>query len=226
MTEDSLDPIVVYGAGGFGRRVLQLLIDINAETGPQWDIRGFVDDAPGAAGTEIAGLRVLGDHKWLLQQDPPLSVALGLGAPRHKARIAQELAGTGVRLPTLVHPSARVGHRVTIGAGSIVCAGNILTCDIAVGDFVTINLACTVGHDARIGRFVTMAPGVHVSGSVEVDEGAEIGTGAAIIQQTSIGRWSVLGAGAVAVRSVSENSVAVGVPAKEIRHREEGWQND
>ena len=50
-----------------------------------------------------------------------------------------------------------------MGKGNIVCAGNILTVDITLGDFNIINLDCTVGHDAVLHSYVTVYPSVNIS---------------------------------------------------------------
>jgi serine acetyltransferase len=101
----------------------------------------------------------------------------------------------------------------------VICAGCILTTNITIGNHVQINLDCTIGHDAVLEDFVTLAPGVHISGCVKIEEGAYIGTGASIINGTRdefivIGRDAVVGAQACVTRSVGAGVTVVGVPAK------------
>ena len=217
-------PIVVYGAGGFGREVAQLLRDLHLMGKSTWEVQGFVDDAQDLEEKEGA-LPVLGGRDWLMSQSPRPAVAIGVGAPAVKQRIARFLIAERFECPPLVHPRALVGERVTIGAGTIICANSILSCDIEVGPFVTMNLACTIGHDVRIGDYATLAPGVHISGSVRVGEGSDIGTGASTVQGLEIGDWTVVGAGAVVSKPLAPNLVAVGVPARPIKSRDPGWQN-
>lgn len=68
-------------------------------------------------------------------------------------------------------PARRAGGKHTLGLqergeGVVVTAGNILTTEIRLHDFAMLNLMCTVGHDCEIGRFVTVSPGVNISGNV------------------------------------------------------------
>lgn len=226
MTDESGGPIVVYGASGFGREVIEVLLDLNEDAGGRWDILGFVDDNAELVGSSVGAHRVLGDAEWLLGRTPRPFVAVGLGAPMLKRRVVTRLRYEGFVFPSLVHPSSRVGSRIQLREGVVITAGNILTCDVRIGSFVTINLGCTIGHDAVLDDFVTLAPGVHVSGGVRIEEGAEVGTGAVIIQNLTVGEWSVLGAGAVASRNVDPNSVAVGIPARSIKERPTGWQDE
>ena len=108
---------------------------------------------------------------------------------------------------------------VNIGKGCIICAGCILTTDIEIKDFVTLNLMCTVGHDTEIDNDCSFMPSVNISGEVKVNEGVYVGTGAKIINQLEIGNHTIIGAGAVVVKNISANCTAVGVPAKPINNR-------
>lgn len=225
MTEqrsEKLPRLVIVGAGGFSREVAQLVCDINAVK-PSFVLQGFVDDRKEITGQVVGDWPVIGTVDDLIQARFADAWALGVGSPATKRQFALRLARSGLTAPPLVHPSAVVGRNVRIGEGVIVCAGNILTCDIVVGRFVTLNLSCTVGHDSRIGAFATLAPGVHVSGNVTVGEGADLGTGSATVQGKSVGTWTIIGAGAVIASDIPANCTAVGVPARVIKERPVGW---
>jgi UDP-perosamine 4-acetyltransferase len=58
---------------------------------------------------------------------------------------------------------------------------------------------------------------------VVVGEGTFLGLGSGVIPGIRIGRWSVIGAGAVVTKDIPDNCTAVGVPAKVIKTRGEGW---
>ena len=51
----------------------------------------------------------------------------------------------------------------------------------------------------------------------------DVGTGTAILPEVTIGEWTVIGAGAVVTESLPGNATAVGVPARVIKTRAEGW---
>lgn len=214
--------IVVVGTGGFAREVHQLLEDAVAD-GEGWRVLGFLDDDPARAGDSVHDLPVLGGTSWLEGRKVAVAVGVGSSAARRVLvkRIRSEAPGSG--FPTLVHPTAWIGNRISLGQGTIVCAGNALTTDLSIGDHVILNLDCTVGHDSIVEDFVTVAPSVNISGAVVVREGTDLGTGATIIQGVEIGRWSVIGAGAVVIRDIPANVTAVGTPAKPIKERAEGW---
>jgi sugar O-acyltransferase (sialic acid O-acetyltransferase NeuD family) len=213
--------LVIVGAGGFGREVLQWVRDVNRAT-PTFEVLGFLDGNVGLHGTRLHRVPVLGDLSWLAS-NPGVGVTVAIGAPHVRRRIVEKLSAYEVTFPTLVHPTCLVGEEVALGEGTVLCPGSTLTTDITLGRHVIVNLDCSIGHDATLGDFVTLAPGVQVSGNVHVREGVDLGTGAVLVPGTEVGPWSVVGAGAVVSRSIPADVTAVGMPAKPIKTREAGW---
>ncbi|WP_392408629.1 acyltransferase [Chlorogloeopsis fritschii PCC 9212] len=56
--------------------------------------------------------------------------------------------------------------------------------------------------------------------SVRIEAGADIGMNAAILPGVTIGKGSIVGAGAVVTKDVSPFAIVAGVPAKFLRWRE------
>ena len=206
--------IVIIGAGGFGRETAWLIEDINNKK-PEWNIVGFVDDNASIQGSKINGYEVVGDINWLKEQE--LYVVSAIGDPIIKKKVIDRLEGSNNKYPVLIHPSAIYSDRVTIGEGSIICAGNIITVNIEIGKHVIVNLDCTIGHDAIIGDYSTILPSVNISGFVKIEKSVSVGTGSAIIQGVNIGKNTVIGAGSVVTKDLPPNCTAVGVPTKPIK---------
>lgn len=209
--------IVIIGAGGFGREVAWLIEDIN-NVKKEWNIVGFVDDNEHIQGQEINGYKVVGNIGWLKEQE--LNVVSAIGDPIIKKVIIERLEGSKNTYPVLVHPSVIYSNRVKFGEGTIICAGNIISVDIKIGNHVIINLDCTIGHDAVLGDYTTILPSVNVSGHVETKECVSVGTGSAIIQGVTVGENTIIGAGSVVVKDMPAKCTAVGAPAKPIRFHE------
>ncbi|MHC5063616.1 MAG: acetyltransferase [Planctomycetota bacterium] len=217
--------VVILGAGGFAREVLDVFDAINASQPNSYEVLGFISEVEDDWLKIINDKPVLGGFDWF-DSDPDhlqVRVICGVGSPPVRHRMIERCKKRGLAYVNAIHPQATMTRRVELGQGIVVTAGVILTNQITIGDHVHLNLHATVGHDARIDDYCTVAPGVNVSGNVHIGVGCDIGTGAAIIQHVSIGEWSVVGAGSVVNREIPANSTAVGVPAKVIKSRKDAW---
>jgi UDP-perosamine 4-acetyltransferase len=103
---------------------------------------------------------------------------------------------------------------VTLGRGVVVAAGAIINPATHIGDHAILNTAASVDHDCTVERFVHIAPGTHLAGTIYVGEGAFLGTGVSVIPSRRIGVWSIVGAGAVVTRDVPDRCTVVGIPAR------------
>ena len=119
-----------------------------------------------------------------------------------------------IKFATLIHPSVNINKTVEIGQGSIIYNGVILTANIKIGNQVIISPKCGIGHDSVIEDYVTLLWNVNVSGNVVLEEGVTMGSGSTIIQGKRVGHGSFIGAGAVVIEDINEESVAVGVPTR------------
>jgi sugar O-acyltransferase (sialic acid O-acetyltransferase NeuD family) len=208
--------IVIIGAGGFGREV-KTIIDAVNKIEKIYNFIGYYDDGI-EKGTMINNFPVLGNLQELNSSSEPISVLLGIGDPTTKSKIIAKLSSDKINFPTLIHPSVQISEdEVTISKGCIICGGTIITCNIVIGSFVTLNLMCTIGHDTIIDDFSSFMPSVNISGEVHIQEKVYVGTGAKIINQLTIGRGTIVGAGAVVSKSLPDYCTAVGIPAKPIK---------
>ena len=213
--------LVVLGASGHAREVAEVIGQVAARD-PSWGhLAGMLDDRPELHGKLVGGHTVLSGIAGY--QGRGVRAVLGVGYPETKHRVLKIANESGFDWPILVHPRSELGSRVTLGRGVFIQAGCVITCDVDIGDFVTLNVSATVSHDVRIGDLATLSPGVHLGGCVTVEQGALLGIGAAVKQGVRIGMWSVVGAGAVVVDDVPDNAVVVGVPARVYETRISGW---
>ncbi len=211
--------IAIYGSGGFGREVQMLINDIN-KINPTYKIIGYIDDNK-KVGDMVNGIPVLGGKDYLNSVSEPICITIAIGSPDIKKSIVKYISNKYISFPTLIHPTCIIGDEsiTKIGEGCIICAGNIITTNIIIGDFVILNLMCTVGHDTAIRNYCSFMPSVNISGEVEIGEQVYVGTGAKIINQLKIEKNVIIGAGAVVTASLPANCTAVGVPARVIKQR-------
>jgi acetyltransferase EpsM len=209
---------LVIGAAGHGQEVAWSLREELRACGVDDDREiAFLDDAvptgelPCGLGPVIGGVE-------LAQRESSRAntrLVMGVGLPRTKAAIVRRLNVPDHVWAPVVHPSALVGPNVTMGVGSYVGPGAVLTVNVRLGRFVTVNTHCLVAHGGALGDFATLHPDAHLSGEVALAHGCEVGAGAIVLPGMAIGDWAIVGAGAVAVKPLRGGRTYIGVPARE-----------
>jgi sugar O-acyltransferase (sialic acid O-acetyltransferase NeuD family) len=209
-------PIVIVGAGAFGREVHDVIEAVNEVDGDEgWDFLGFLDDNVENPDLLVGRGPVLGGTSNLDSLPGGTRYVIAIGSGRVRRQIDENATTLGLEPAVLVHPAATMGrHGIHIGPGTIICSHVSLTTDIRLGRHVHLNLNVTVGHDAILEDYATVNPGATISGHVVLETEVMIGTNAAVIQGKTVGARSIVGAGASVVRSVPPSVVVVGVPAK------------
>lgn len=215
MTMITKKRLLFVGAGSLGRE-LASWIKVGEGDLADYVKAGFLSDVPqslaaypqyepGIISTISAYMPVLGDL-----------LVMAISSPKDKLRIAAELESRGAKFHTFVHSSVILGDWVTLGRGVVLCPNVVVSCHATIGDFSTVNLGSTVGHDVQLGRGCTLSAHVDLTGFVTVGEGAFFGSHAAILPRAKIGDYATVGAGTVVLRSVNAGATVMGVPAKQI----------
>jgi sugar O-acyltransferase (sialic acid O-acetyltransferase NeuD family) len=169
-----------------------------------WPIRGAFE--PATLAGDLAAYR-----------DPGSEFLVALGENQDRLLITRALEAAGLPLATLIHPTAFISPRSTIGRGSSVCAGAIIQPHCRIGMACLVNTAASVDHHGLLGAGVHLSPGARLSGRVSVGEGSWLGTGVAVRDGVTIAGRITVGVGAAVVHDLSEPGVYAGVPARWLR---------
>lgn len=212
------EPIVVVGAGGFGREVLDVIGAINSSSAtPFWEVVGVVDDSPSTLNLshlEKRGVPFLGPTDVPLGWHAPAAYVVGIGNPRVRRMMAERYDSVSLQAAVLLHPTVTRGFDVSIGEGTVICAGVCLSTNVQVGRHVHLNPHATIGHDTSIGDFVSVNPSAAVSGDCVVQDDVLIGVGGVILNQITVGRGATVGGSACVVRDIPADMTVKGVPAR------------
>lgn len=205
--------LAIFGTSGFAREVRDIAVLIGYEnvvfigTDPKEPVQGF------PVVTEES-VPVLTDEGW--------AFSIGIGNPQTRKEIWERYPD--LDYVNLVHPAATFGYGqredLERRKGNIVFAGARFTNQIVIGNFGVYYLNCTVAHDCVVEDFVTICPGVNLSGNVKVMEGAYLGVNSCVLQGKSqeakitVGHCATVGAGAVVTKNVPDHMVVKGIPAR------------
>ena len=144
----------------------------------------------------------------------------------------QATVGPGTR----IWQQAQVREGAVIGKGCILGKGAYVDKDVRIGDHCKLQNGVSVFRGFTLESGVFLGPGVMLlndkhprainpDGSLKTDGdwvasegiveyGAAIGGGAVVLPGIRIGRWAMVGAGAVVTRDVPERGIVVGNPAR------------
>ena len=118
------------------------------------------------------------------------------------------------RFLNLIHPTAVISKSAQLRYGIQVGINSSVNTLTEIGFGTNIKNNCYLGHHGKIGKFVTINPGVTVSGMVEIGNNTIIGAGAVIRDHAKIGDNCTIGMGSSVVKDIPNNSIAYGNPCR------------
>ncbi len=200
--------MIVYGASGHGKVIIEILESVNtpgievwddADKPPMWE---YPVQKPFSSGA-----------------DPGKAFVISIGVNATRKKVAERLQSRA-RFGTAIHATARLSKRAQVGEGTVVMAGVTINADTTVGRHCIINTSASIDHDCVIGDYAHVSPNATLSGDVHIGEGTHFGAGATAIQGIRIGKWCTIGAGTVVIRDIPDYATAVGNPARIIKIKE------
>ena len=123
--------------------------------------------------------------------------------------------GNRFRFPQI--GGVHIGNHVDIGGNTCIDRGALS--QTVIEDYAKIDNLCHIAHNVHIGKNVVVVACAEVSGSCEVGENSWVGPNACIRDQRNIGTDTLIGMGAVVVKSTGDSEVWAGNPAKEMARK-------
>ncbi len=220
MPTEAPPPLLLVAASGLAREAAEAAVAAGRE------VLGCLDDDPARQGRSVGGLPVIGTSAAVVDHpDAELVVCVGKGSGR--ARVVERLTALGVgedRWATVVAPSVRIPPTCTVGRGSVLLDGTVLTTQVTVGRHVVCMPGVVLTHDDVVEDYATLCAGVVLGGTVRVGRAAYLGMAVSVRENLTIGAGCVVGMGAVVLADVPAGETWAGVPAARLGgSADDGW---
>lgn len=207
--------LIIIGAGGMGREVLQCAKQIN-QVEKRWNIAGFLDPDEEALRGKKCEYTVIGDdYDYEIQAEDEFICAAGDGVLR--AKLTERLKSRGAKFTTLVHPSALIADTAEIGEGTIIFANSIVSDNVKIGEGCFINYQSSVGHDVVMEDYCTIFSKCVICGACRIGTGVTMGTASNIVPGITVSENAYICAGSTVMRNLRRNARVIGVPAGPMR---------
>ena len=208
--------IVLIGGGGHCKSVIDILSITN-----QFEIFGIIDGDSSKRGHLVLGHKIIGSDaelKEIFNHTQNFIITVGQITNLFLRQKLFEYAINSGGTPVSVF-----SNRGYISKFSELAQG------VSVGHFATINAGCRIGHntiinnstliehDVNIGKHCHIATSSTLNGDVVVGDNVFIGSNVTVIQGVSICSKSIIGAGSLVTKDITESGTYVGIPAKKIK---------
>jgi sugar O-acyltransferase (sialic acid O-acetyltransferase NeuD family) len=200
--------LVILGSYILAEEVFDLISDM-----PGYEVAAFIENFDRErCGKELEGRPIvwIDDAAKYVQNH---RAVCALSTTKRKS-YCEQAAAAGFKFATLVHPTARVSSRATLGEGTFISAMSTVATRTTLGRCVFVNRGALIGHHTNIGDYCTIQPGANVAGLITMGEQSYVGMGAVVLERKKIGAGCVIAAGAVVVSDVPDHVQVMGVPAK------------
>ncbi len=182
------------------------------------NIVGFLDNDENKIGQKYFGYEVISGTKKVSNDLLSNCVFINLitGSMSARYSVSKELADQGAKFVNFIHPTVNM-EMVNIGLGNYIQESVVVQAGVFIGNNSSIHIGSMIGHESKIGNSSFIAHGCNLSGFTNVEDGVFVGAGVSTVPRVTIGKWSIIGTGAVVTKDIPPYSVAVGNPARVIK---------
>jgi sugar O-acyltransferase (sialic acid O-acetyltransferase NeuD family) len=211
LTPADCDRIIIVGAGGFGREVLQWARHAWPEHVAK--IAGFLSEDPTKLNGHGTNLPILGSPEDFGPR-PTDGLLLAIGIPRVRRQVAERLEARGARFLTLIHPTAIVADTAEVGLGTVICPYAIVSDSVRLGRFVLVNYHASLAHDASAGEFSILSPYSGLGGNASIEVDVFLSMHVTVGPRVHVASGAVVSANSCVLQHSPPNSMIYGVPGR------------
>ena len=203
---------VIIGAGTYGQVYAEYLQE-------DYNILGFIDDDEKLSNTEINGIQVLGNLNFLLNSiDISVNVFIPIGNNKTRVELFKKVMDKGFKTPNFIHKNTLIHNSVKTGKCVYILPGTQILPLTEINDFVLISMGVNIAHHTVIEQGCFFSQGSNIGASIKFKENVFCGIGATVMTGVNtVGKGSLIGAGAVIIKDVPDGATVVGNPGRIIK---------
>ena len=203
---------IIIGAGTYGQVYAEYLKD-------SYNVIAFYDDDVDLHNSKVNGIEVPGKVIDALSLPKSTAIFVPIGNNPIRVKLLKKFEENGFEIPSYIHPQTIIHPSVKIGKAVYILPGtNIMPLSV-IGDYSMISMGVNIAHHTIIEEACFFSQGSNIGASILLETLAYVGISATLMTGLkTVGRNSLIGAGAVVIKDVPENAVMAGVPAKVIKY--------
>ena len=210
----NMKKLIILGASGFGIGILEAA-QLSKGYNEEFVIKGFLDPNPHALNNYPNCPSVIGnDDDYLIEEDDVFVCALG--NLKVKIKCIERMKERGAKFINLINKRADISPYARIGVGNIFSAYSSIGAGAIVGNYNLFQRNSIISHDCIVGDFNRIDCNVVCVGGVKIENRVTIHTSSVINHRVILKNDSIVGACSFVVKSVKENDLVLGNPAKRI----------
>lgn len=206
--------LIIIGAGGCGREILQWAKDIN-RVNRKWNIKGFLDDDEHALEHKRCDCQIISSIDAYKIQPEDVFVC-GIGDSATRKAVIEKMKEKGAEFVNIIHPTAVVADSCMLGNGVILYPFSLISDNAVVSDGCIVNMHSSVAHDATLGSYCTVSSYCDITGMCTVGDEVFMGTSVKLVPGTKVGNHAFICAGSIVMTRVRDGVKVMGNPAKKI----------
>lgn len=181
------EKLLLVGSGGFGRVVLEHMID-------KYDC-AFLDDGDVTSADGVPVIGKTSDMKKFFPDYKLLLVTIGNNKLREKLYKQAEVIG--YTFPNIITPSAYISPHAKFGKGIIILNNAVVQNGSSIGDGTILNPGVEAHHDSTIGNYCLIYTNSVIRSLTHVGDRAWIGSTCTISTGATVKADAVLADGSV-----------------------------
>ena len=190
--------IVIFGAGGLGFEVLDLVNVINKKK-KVYDFLGFCDPYKSTLINKEKNYKNISDIPFR-----SFYAVCAVMDPKKKEKIFKDLKKKKIKIISLIHPDVDIKNS-KISHGTIIFKNVNLSYDIKLNIGTLICYGSQIGHGVEIGRYCSLMPNVIINGNSKIGNKVKFGTSAITNNNITIGDNCVIGISTTILSNIKKN---------------------